>query len=137
MKFRMYQADAFTDRLFGGNPAGVCPLQSWLPDAVLQNIAMENNVAETAFYVPKGDHFHIRWFTPTTEVDLCGHATLATAYVLFTEEKYPGNEVRFDSRSGILKVKKNGDLLTLDFPADVMEKTTLPDDILRAVGILP
>jgi PhzF family phenazine biosynthesis protein len=137
MKLRIYQVDAFTKHLFGGNPAAVCPLEAWLPDAMLQNIAMENNLAETAFYVQKGKNYHIRWFTPNTEVDLCGHATLAAAHVLFAEEKISEMEVSFDSRSGVLTVRKNLNLLTLNFPADKMEKTSLPQELIASVGPSP
>jgi PhzF family phenazine biosynthesis protein len=113
----MYQIDAFTGRLFGGNPAAVCPLEDWLDDATLQAIALENNLSETAFFIDRGDRFDLRWFTPAAEVDLCGHATLATAYVLFNDLDIGGNEVRFDTRSGPLAVRRDGDLLELDFPA--------------------
>jgi PhzF family phenazine biosynthesis protein len=109
MRQNIYQVDAFTDHVFGGNPAAVCPLEKWLPDPVMQNIAMENNLAETAFYVSKGDHFELRWFTPKVEVDLCGHATLAAAFVLFNCEGFSGEEINFHSpRSGKLTVTKNG-----------------------------
>ena len=119
MRNKIYQVDAFTNELFGGNPAAVCPLDRWLPDAVLQKIAMENNLAETAFYVKNNDRFDIRWFTPAVEVDLCGHATLATAFILFNNEGYEGETINFHSvRSGSLSVSKSDDLLTLDFPAD-------------------
>ncbi len=121
MNLRLYQVDAFTERLFGGNPAAVVPLEHWLPDNILQNIALENNLSETAFYVREGDVFRLRWFTPEVEVDLCGHATLATGHVLFRHEKWPKEEIFFQSRSGLLSVKKNGDFLTLDFPADVLK----------------
>src|SRR5688572_20065524 len=122
MKNRIYQVDAFTDKIFGGNPAAVCPLGNWLPDALMQQIAMENNLAETAFYVKSGDHYEIRWFTPTIEVDLCGHATLATAHVLFNHENHPGNEINFHSpRSGALKVNRSENLLTLNFPTDTFQ----------------
>jgi predicted PhzF superfamily epimerase YddE/YHI9 len=116
MQVPLYQIDAFTDRAFAGNPAAVMPLTDWLPDALMQKIAAENNLAETAFFIPKGDQFHIRWFTPTHEVDLCGHATLATAHVI-TRILQPGRErVEFDSRSGTLTVTTDGDRLRLDFP---------------------
>jgi predicted PhzF superfamily epimerase YddE/YHI9 len=119
MKLRIYQVDAFTDRLFSGNPAAVCPLEGdWLSDSTMQNIAMENNLAETAFYLHKDGGYHIRWFTPTEEADLCGHATLATAHVLFECEGFDGDEIAFASRSGVLGVKKVGDHLVMDFPSD-------------------
>ena len=137
MSLRFYQVDAFTSEIFQGNPAGVCPLESWLPDGLMQNIAMENNLAETAFYVPAGDRFGIRWFTPAVEVDLCGHATLAAAYVIFRYDRYPGNEIALDSRSGILRVRRDGDLLTLDFPADALRPAAEPAGLSEALGARP
>lgn len=137
MKIQFYQADAFTDHLFGGNPAGVCPLRKWLPDETMQNIAMENNLAETAFFVRDGEQFQIRWFTPTVEVDLCGHATLASAYILFEKLNYQGNQIIFTSRSGILKVTRDGDLLTLDFPADMPVPAPLPPGFPEKLGLQP
>lgn len=131
MTIPIYQADAFTEKTFGGNPAAVCPLKEWLPDALMQNIALENNLAETAFIVPENEAYHIRWFTPTDEVDLCGHATLAAAHVFFNHLQYKQNEISFDSKSGLLKVtqQKNGQL-TLDFPRDHFEKiTNIPSTI--------
>ena len=119
---RIYQVDAFTSKLFGGNPAAICPLDEWLPDEVMQNIALENNLAETAFIVKESAHYHIRWFTPAVEVDLCGHATLGAAHVLFNHENFNGENIVFHSRSGKLIVTKQGDELTLDFPADVMNE---------------
>jgi PhzF family phenazine biosynthesis protein len=118
MKIPIYQVDAFADRVFRGNPAAVCPLEAWLPVEKMQSIANENNLSETAFFIPYGDGFKIRWFTPESEVDLCGHATLATAYVLFHHLKYPSEKVEFHSRSGILSVfRGEKDLLRMDFPA--------------------
>lgn len=114
---RLYQVDAFSGHVFGGNPAAVCPLQAWLPDALMQAIAAENNLAETAFFVPAADHFDLRWFTPVTEVDLCGHATLATAHVLFNHLNHGGAIVRFQTRSGVLTVQRDGTRLCMDFPA--------------------
>jgi PhzF family phenazine biosynthesis protein len=137
MNLPLYQIDAFTDRLFHGNPAAVCPLTEWLPDATMQAIAAENNLAETSFYVPTSDGFHLRWFTPVAEVDLCGHATLATAYVLFHYEGYHGTSIRFDSRSGVLNVRRDKDLLVLDFPADEYEPVTAPPELIRAIGHEP
>ncbi len=141
---RIYQLDAFADQLFAGNPAAVVPLTDWLSDVQMQQIAAENNLAETAFYVKTGEenHYHIRWFTPTIEVDLCGHATLATSYVIFFlenksviegEEATKSNVIYFDSRSGPLKVSRGGDgWLTLDFPADVLQIATLQPPALLA-----
>jgi len=137
MELRLYQVDAFTDRLFGGNPAAVCPLESWLPDAVMQQIAAENNLAETAFYVRAGTGFHIRWFTPTVEVDLCGHATLASAHVVFTCDGHAGDEVEFSSKSGPLKVRRQGEWLVLDFPADRVEPVAVPQRLVEALGREP
>lgn len=135
MQFPIYQLDAFSNKVFGGNPAAVVPLTSWLPDETMQAIAAENNLAETAFYIPTESGFHLRWFTPTVEVDLCGHATLATAYVLFFLENYPHNQISFDSRSGELKVRKEGDWLVLDFPTDLLHKQLLaPPALLEALG---
>jgi PhzF family phenazine biosynthesis protein len=137
MKIRLYQIDAFTDRIFGGNPAAVCPLEHWIPDKLMQQIAMENNLAETAFFVRDHDHFDIRWFTPEIEVDLCGHATLATAFVIFNLEHFSGPVIEFGSRSGLLRVLKNGDFLTLDFPADKPVRSTAPENLLAGMGLRP
>jgi PhzF family phenazine biosynthesis protein len=138
MKLKLYQADAFAENVFGGNPAAVCPLTEWLPDRMMQNIAMENNLSETAFYVKRGDFYELRWFTPTTEVDLCGHATLAAAHVLFHHENHQGNEIHFHSpRSGSLKVVKNNNLLTLDFPTDTLHKIEWPEINHAAFNFIP
>src|SRR5512133_3189510 len=118
MKLQIFQADAFASSLFKGNPAAVVPLSEWLPDELMQQIAAENNLSETAFFVPEGDHFHIRWFTPKAEVKLCGHATLATAHVIFNELGFQAERIEFNSKSGILIVKKVDNKLQLDFPAD-------------------
>lgn len=137
MKLPIYQVDAFTDHLFGGNPAAVVPLETWLPDNTMQQIAAENNLAETAFFVKEPPGYHIRWFTPLAEVALCGHATLASAHVLFTHLGYPDDLIEFQSRSGILRVKQEEEMLTLDFPADAMTEVTAPDDLVEAIGVLP
>jgi PhzF family phenazine biosynthesis protein len=140
---RLYQLDAFTDQLFAGNPAAVCPLTEWLPDQTMQQLAAENNLAETAFYTynPDTNRYHIRWFTPAVEVDLCGHATLATAYVIFNLESYAGEAdlLRFDSRSGELTVRReNNGWLVLNFPADTVQKATLqPPALLSSLGQRP
>lgn len=137
-KISIFQVDAFTGRLFEGNPAAVCPLDQWLPAALMQDIAAENNLAETAFIVPAGKEYEIRWFTPAVEVDLCGHATLASAYVLFEYLGYPGQEIIFHSaRSGMLKVSRRGDLLLMDFPSDILERVSLEDEIQAAIGLRP
>lgn len=137
MKLTLYQADAFTEKVFSGNPAAVVPLQEWLPDQTMQNIAEENNLSETAFFIPDNQDFHIRWFTPTTEVNLCGHATLASAHVLFNHLGYPEPQIRFQSKSDLLKVKKAGDLLVLDFPVSELKETDLPEKTLKAFNIKP
>ena len=137
MELRIYQVDAFAERLFGGNPAAVCPLDAWLPDDVMQQIAAENNLAETALYVPADGGFQIRWFTPTVEVNLCGHATLASAHVVFAHDRPKDDVVEFTSKSGLLKVKREGELLVLDFPADTVEPVTVPQMLIDALGREP
>src|SRR5262245_66143450 len=112
-----YQVDAFADRPFAGNPAAVCPLEAAIPEALMQDIAAENNLSETAFFHAQGEAFSLRWFTPTTEVDLCGHATLASAFVLMTELEPARREVTFRTRSGLLQARRQGDEYVLDFPA--------------------
>lgn len=137
MSLPIFQVDAFTDHLFGGNPAAVVPLESWLPDDVMQRIAAENNLAETAFFVKDNAGYHIRWFTPLAEVNLCGHATLATAHILFNHLRFAGNLLEFKSRSGILRVKRDGESLTLDFPADTMVQIDIPEELVKAIGLNP
>lgn len=132
-KQKMYQVDAFSDSVFGGNPAAVCVLETQLDDDLMQNIAAENNLAETAFVVRRVSDYEIRWFTPTTEVDLCGHATLASAHVLFRYFEHPTDTISFYSpHSGNLSVRKNKDLLTLDFPTDQITKVNPVKEILEA-----
>lgn len=126
MQLTQYQVDAFSDQLFKGNPAAVCPLEDWLPDEQLQAIAMENNLSETAFFVPKGEEYELRWFTPAVEVDLCGHATLASAHILFTELGFAAEQIVFRSRSGKLSVHREGDCYWLNFPADQLQKVPTP-----------
>ena len=135
----MYQVDAFAEKVFEGNPAAVCVLERWPEDSWMQCIAMENNLAETAFLVPNGKQFEIRWFTPELEVDLCGHATLASAYVLFEEEGYFGNIIEFYSpRSGKLSVERSADnLLILDFPEDEMVMVDPYGELNQAIGKEP
>jgi PhzF family phenazine biosynthesis protein len=134
---KMYVVDAFTDKLFSGNPAAVCLIDKWLPDDLMQQIAFENNLAETTFLVRNEDGFHIRWFTPAIEVDLCGHATLASAHVLFNHEGLNGEKIIFDSKSGKLAVTK-GEYLTLDFPADSYKKElTIPKELAESFGAIP
>ena len=137
MPQKIYQVDAFTDKVFSGNPAAVCPLTEWLSDVLLQNIAMENNLAETAFYVATDTGFHIRWFTPKAEVNLCGHATLATAFVLFNVLGYEQQMIRFQSRSGELTVTKKGDWFTLNFPTDTIEQIPITDVFLSCFDKKP
>ncbi len=137
-KIKLYQIDAFTDKVFGGNPAAVCVLDAWLDDTIMQQLGAENNLAETAFAVKVGEDYEIRWFTPTVEVDLCGHATLATAYVLFKYYNHPSDTIRLHSRnSGLLKVEKQGDTLTLDFPTDIYEAVETPEALVKAFGKAP
>ncbi len=138
MRINIYQIDAFTDQLFGGNPAAVCPLVNWLDDEILQNIAIENNLAETAFFVQSSENrFHLRWFTPEFEMDLCGHATLASAFVIIEELGNKYNEVLFDTQSGLLTVKKVGDYYELDFPSRPPKKSSLPKIISDGLNIQP
>ncbi|NOX36727.1 MAG: PhzF family phenazine biosynthesis protein [Calditrichaeota bacterium] len=138
MEIPIYQVDAFTSRLFSGNPAAVCPLPSWLDDALLQAIASENNLSETAFYVKQRDGtYRIRWFTPVAEVDLCGHATLAAAYVIFQKEGYSNETIRFHSRSGPLAVKQTPDGLEMDFPAQPPIPCETPPALQEALQQTP
>jgi PhzF family phenazine biosynthesis protein len=137
MSIPYYQVDAFTSRLFAGNPAGVCLLADWLPDPVLQSIAMENNLAETAFVMKRDSSFDLRWFTPSLEIDLCGHATLAAAHVLFRHLGYRGSAVRFQTLSGELTVSRSDDLLTLDFPARPAVPCDAPPDLRAGLGATP
>ena len=137
MRIPYYQADAFTSRLFSGNPAGVCLLAGWLPDATMQSIATENNLSETAFVVPRGTLFDLRWFTPAVEVDLCGHATLAAAHVIYEHLAWREENVRFETRSGQVSVARNEDLLTLDFPARPASACNAPRELLEGLGAKP
>ena len=137
MQLSIFQVDAFTDRVFGGNPAAVCPLDHWLPDDTMLKIAIENSVAETAFFIPSADGFEIRWFTPEIEMDLCGHATLATAHVIARHLNYSDSVIKFQSNSGPLAVSVDGDVLTLNFPSRKPEKCEAPRVILDAFQIHP
>lgn len=138
MKIPLYQIDAFTSKVFSGNPAAVCPLETWLSDKQMQQIAMENNLAETAFFVKQDDHYQLRWFTPKVEVDLCGHATLAAAFVIFNYLDPSIRSVSFQSKSGLLIVHQEGDLLAMDFPARKAQPHPIDPDILaRAFGVPP
>ena len=137
MKIPIYQIDAFTSRVFSGNPAAVCPLESWLEDSLLQAIAQENNLSETAFFIPQGEGYHIRWFTPVAEVDLCGHATLASAFVVFAHLEPSGVVVSFNSKSGRLTVTRDDDLLTMDFPSLSPVPCEAPDVLIKGLGKEP
>jgi PhzF family phenazine biosynthesis protein len=137
LKIPMYQVDAFTSRVFAGNPAAICPLESWLADEQMQSIAAENNLAETAFFVPGKDAYHLRWFTPKVEVDLCGHATLASAFVILTSLTPSANSVRFETKSGLLTVAREGDLFSLDFPARPPSQCEVYPDLVPALGGAP
>jgi PhzF family phenazine biosynthesis protein len=134
MEIPIYQVDAFSSHVFRGNPAAVCPLENWLPDDTLQAIASENNLAETAYFVPTGQRFHLRWFTPGCEVDLCGHATLASAFVLFQYLNQPGETIFFDTKSGELTVTRSGDLLTMDFPSRPPKTIEADPRVVAAIG---
>lgn len=131
----IYQVDAFTHRPFGGNPAAVCPLGEWLADEQLQNIAAENNLSETAYFVPRDGFYELRWFTPQVEVDLCGHATLAAAWVLINQLRDAPDVLRFSTRSGELRVTRQGDELAMDFPARQPERCEPPAGMLKALGV--
>jgi PhzF family phenazine biosynthesis protein len=137
MRIPIYQVDAFSSRIFAGNPAAVCPLEEWLEDATLAAIAAENNLSETAFFVRRGERYDLRWFTPAVEVDLCGHATLASAYVILNLIEAGGDQVRFDTRSGELVVRRDGKLLTMDFPARPPQACTPDAKLIPALGAQP
>lgn len=137
MKIPLYQIDAFTGRVFGGNPAAVCPLDAWLPDATMQSIGLENNLSETAFIVPSGDGYAIRWFTPAVEVDLCGHATLASGYAIFNILEPSRTSVTFSSKSGPLHVRKQDDTIVMNFPARPGEPVEPPPGLLAALNAKP
>ena len=133
----VYQVDAFTDRCFAGNPAAVCPLDDWLPEERMQAIAAENNLSETAFFVGKGGRYALRWFTPTVEVDLCGHATLASAWVLFHRLDETAARLVFETRSGELSVCRDGDLLAMDLPSWKPQRADPPREIIEGLGRPP
>ncbi len=137
MNLSIYQADAFADELFRGNPAAVIPLTEWLPASQMQKIALENNLSETAFFIPGDGFYHLRWFTPTTEVSLCGHATLATAHILFKHLGFRGDIIHFQTKSGILPVSREGDLLYLNFHASKLVSFPTPQGLTKALGLRP
>jgi predicted PhzF superfamily epimerase YddE/YHI9 len=133
----IFQIDAFADAVFRGNPAAVCPLTEWLPEEVMQAIAAENNLSETAFFVPANDGYDLRWFTPALEVELCGHATLATAYLILTRLTPGDDSVEFETRSGRLTVTRDGDRFFLDFPAYRGEEVACPPYLSAGLGVVP
>ena len=134
MKLTLYQIDAFASKVFQGNPAAVIPLDDWLPEKTMQSIAQENNLSETAFFCQSNNFFDIRWFTPNGEVKLCGHATLASAYVIFNFLNIQSTQISFKSLSGMLSVKKEDDLYTLDFPSQEPEKCEMPTPLKEGLG---
>jgi len=134
MKIPLYQIDAFTNKIFSGNPAAVCPLEQWLDDHQMQSIAAENNLSETAFFVKKDDYYELRWFTPKVEVDLCGHATLASAFVIFNYIDHAAQSVSFKTKSGMLQVKREGKLLSMDFPARKAVSCQTPEQLIQGLG---
>ncbi len=135
MTIPVYQADAFTSQLFGGNPAAICPLTEWLPDDLMQKIARENNLAETAFFVKTNKGYLLRWFTPEYEIDLCGHATLASAHILFTELGYTEDTIHFETvKAGVLTVQRDGDKYTMDFPSRPPIPIEEPNGLVEALG---
>lgn len=137
MQIPLYQVDAFTSKLFSGNPAAICPLESWLPDETMQSIAAENNLAETAFFVAENGGYRLRWFTPAVEVDLCGHATLATAYIILNKVSPDRDAVAFETRSGELIVRREGDLYSLDFPSRPPQRGDVHPRLIEALGTVP
>lgn len=137
LRIRQYQVDAFTSRLFGGNPAAVCPLEAWLDDGLLQSIAAENNLSETAFFVKSDQGFHLRWFTPLAEVKLCGHATLAAAHVIFEHFGHTGPDIAFETLSGTLTVKREAERLIMDYPSMPPAPCAAPAALLAGLGMQP
>lgn len=137
MNLKIYQVDAFTSEVFHGNPAAIVPLENWLADETMQNIALENNLAETAFFVPNKDGYDLRWFTPTVEMDLCGHATLATGFLIFEILGTTEKVLKFQTKSGLLTVEKDGDRFVLDFPSRPAVATEIPEGLVAAIGRQP
>ncbi len=137
MEIPFYQIDAFTSKVFGGNPAAICPLENWLPDETMQAVAAENNLAETGFFVGNGDAFDLRWFTPEIEVDLCGHATLAAGHLLFNHLAFKSDQINFHTKSGILKVTRNNDLLALNLPSRKPATVETPQQLIDGLGKTP
>ncbi|MFE4144727.1 PhzF family phenazine biosynthesis protein [Peribacillus sp. YIM B13472] len=134
---KYYVVDAFAEKVFEGNPAGVCIMEEWLPDHIMQSIAVENNLSETAFAVKEGDSYRLRWFTPGGEIDLCGHATLATAYVIANYYENNVEEIKFQTMSGELVVVKKDELYEMDFPSRMPEALSLTDQMVEALGVKP
>jgi PhzF family phenazine biosynthesis protein len=134
---RQYVVDAFTDKVFGGNPAAVCVMDEWLPEETMMQITRENNLSETAFAVKEGPNYKLRWFTPGGEIDLCGHATLATAYIITNFIEPETTEVRFQTLSGLLVVVKKGDLLEMDFPSYELKRVDVTEAMVEAIGVRP
>jgi len=137
MELTLYQIDAFANKPFEGNPAAICPLNEWLSDEIMQSIATENNLSETAYFVKNNNGYHIRWFTPAHEVNLCGHATLASAYVIFNILESKEQEITFESKSGLLTVKRNNAWLQMDFPSQPPVRCEMPQQILEAFEETP
>jgi PhzF family phenazine biosynthesis protein len=136
-RIRIYQVDAFSSQVFSGNPAAVCPLEEWLPDDRMQAIAGENNLSETAFFVREGEGYKLRWFTPAVEIDLCGHATLASAFIILTDLTPSASSVRFETKSGALVVNREGDLYSLDFPSRPPSECAVHSQLVEALGGSP
>ncbi|WP_370980263.1 PhzF family phenazine biosynthesis protein [Agaribacterium sp. ZY112] len=137
MEIDIYQVDAFSDQVFSGNPAAICPLKAWLPDEQMQQIAEANNLSETAFFVTQEDGYALRWFTPESEVDLCGHATLASAHVLYKHLAYTGKHIRFYTKSGVLVVEQCGQAYSMNFPSVLLEKIETSETLFDALSIKP
>jgi len=137
MKQKIYQVDAFANRLFEGNPAMICPLEEWFSDELMQQIAAENNLSETAFFVKKDSKYHLRWFTPKREVDMCGHATLATAYILFEYMNYNDKMIIFETKSGDLMVQKEGESFVMDFPVQMIVPCNISEHIEETFALKP
>ncbi|MDH3694093.1 MAG: PhzF family phenazine biosynthesis protein [Gammaproteobacteria bacterium] len=137
MTLPLYVINAFTDKPFAGNPAAVCPLDAWLPEDTMQSIAAQNNLSETAFFVAESDGYRIRWFTPACEVKLCGHATLASAYILFNELQYEGDALQFESKSGPLTVSRDENRIALNFPVWELQPADDIYDVAGAIGQTP
>lgn len=137
MNLKIFQVDAFTKKIFGGNPAAICPLDEWIDAELMQKIALENNLSETAFLVKKDGFYELRWFTPTFEIDLCGHATLASAFVIYEVLNSAEDLLKFETKSGLLTVEKKNDLLILDFPSRPAERSETPKGLIEAIGGTP